>query len=311
MQTEDGQIISRCLNGDTAMFGILVDKYREGIYALAYSKLGNFHDAQDIAQETFIKAYRKLRTLRHWDRFGLWLSTITNNLCKDLIKSRAKRPDREFAEDQSSDIVDHNSMDSYRDDLMYNSLHEALDSLPEVYRQVLMLHYLGGYKNLDIARLLGISLRTVAERLRVGRERLKEEMVSMMDTTLKEQRLSAGFTFNIVKMVKRIRIHPITQTKNLPWGLSLATGVIITIFCLNPYMPYFSQVETPAGAPLPSETKVLKTGEIPVDILKTAQITVISSKWKMAKAGKLNSMRMNYSWLHKVKVVHGRRKLIC
>ncbi len=75
----------------------------------------------------------------------------------------------------------------------------------------------------------------------------------MMDTTLKEQRLPAGFTFNIVEMVKRIRIHPITQSKGLPWGLSLATGVIITIFCLNPYMPYFSQLDTPAGAPLPAD----------------------------------------------------------
>ena len=59
MQTEDGQIIYQCCNGDSAMFGFLVDKYREGVYALAYSKLGNFHDAQDITQETFIKAFRK------------------------------------------------------------------------------------------------------------------------------------------------------------------------------------------------------------------------------------------------------------
>ncbi len=96
MQTEDRQIIHKCLNGDTAMFGFLVDKYKEGVYALAYSRLHNFHDAQDIAQEAFIKAYRKLHTLRHWDNFALWLSAITNNLCKNFIRSKSNRPDREF-----------------------------------------------------------------------------------------------------------------------------------------------------------------------------------------------------------------------
>ena len=283
MQTEDRQIIAQCLNGDSAMFGFLVEKYKEGVYALAYSRLHNFHDAQDIAQEAFIKAYRKLHTLKHWDNFALWLSAITNNLCKNFIRSKSRRPDRELADEQSQEIIDHTSVNSYRESLADESLKEALDSLPLIYRQVLVLHYLSGYTSMDISHLLGISVRTVAERLRVGRERLKEEMVNMMSATLKEQRLPAGFTFKIVEMVKKIRINPITQSKSLPWGLSLATGIIITIFCLNPYMSYFSHIDTPAGAPLPSETKVLKTGEIPVDILKTDQIMVISSKVEKGK----------------------------
>ena len=69
MRTEDGHIIHKCLNGDTAAFGLLVDKYKASVYALAYSKLHNFHDAEDITQETFLKAYQKLRTLRWWDNF--------------------------------------------------------------------------------------------------------------------------------------------------------------------------------------------------------------------------------------------------
>ena len=53
MRTEDGYIIEKCLNGDPAAFGLLVDKYRSSVYALAYAKLGNFHDAEDVAQEVF------------------------------------------------------------------------------------------------------------------------------------------------------------------------------------------------------------------------------------------------------------------
>ena len=56
MRTEDGYIIGRCLNDEKAAFGFLVDKYREAVYALAYSKIHNFHDAEDITQEVFVKA---------------------------------------------------------------------------------------------------------------------------------------------------------------------------------------------------------------------------------------------------------------
>ena len=62
MRTEDGSIIYQCLNGEPGAFVMLVDKYKEGIYAFAYDKLHNFHDAQDVTQEVFFEAYRSLRT---------------------------------------------------------------------------------------------------------------------------------------------------------------------------------------------------------------------------------------------------------
>jgi RNA polymerase sigma factor (sigma-70 family) len=285
MQTEDGQIIYQCLNGDSAMFGFLVEKYKQGVYALAYSKLGNFHDAQDITQETFIKAFQKIRTLKRYDAFALWLSAIANNLCKNFIRSKSKRPDKEFAEDQSPDTVERSSMDSYRDNLIHESLQEALNSLPEVYRQVLMLHYFSGYKNMDIAQLLGVSLRTVAERLHAGKERLREEMITMMSETFKEHKLPVGFTFRIVEIIKRIKIHPVAQSKGLPWGLSLATGIIIAVLSLNPYIPQLDQFGTISGAPLLSESKVLKVGEIPVDVVKTSNVPILSSKMGKGKSG--------------------------
>ena len=67
MQMADRHLINECLNGDSSAFGVLVDRYKESIYALSYSKLHNFHDAEDITQEAFIKAYQNLNTLRQWD----------------------------------------------------------------------------------------------------------------------------------------------------------------------------------------------------------------------------------------------------
>jgi RNA polymerase sigma factor (sigma-70 family) len=286
MQTEDGQIIHECLNGNPAEFGLLVDKYKEGIYALAYSRLGNFHDAQDITQETFIKAYTKLRTLKYWDSFAMWLGAIANNLCRQLIRSRSRRPDRDFAEDNPPEIIDTISIKSYQDNSVYQSLNDALESLPETYRQVLVLHYFSGMKSMEIARMLGVSLRTVTERLKMGREKLREEMITMMGATFREQKLPAGFTIRIVESVKRIRIHPAsTTTKGLPWGLSIATGIITTVMIINLATVRFNEVGTPIFAPLPAETKVLKVGEIPVDVFKASNMSMLSSNMGKGKGG--------------------------
>ena len=139
MRTEDGYIIDKCLNGDAAAFGLLVDKYKASIFALAYTKLGNFHDAEDITQEVFIKAYQKLGALKRWDKVLAWLYSITSNLCKDFLRSQSSRPACEYVEDQEKKTVAALSMNAYRDRLMHDSLHETLACLPETHRQVLTL----------------------------------------------------------------------------------------------------------------------------------------------------------------------------
>ncbi len=144
MKTEDGYIIYKCLNGDSEAFGFLVDKYRAAVYAFAYTRLYNFHDAEDVAQEVFLKAYKNLRTLRRWDSFASWLYRITANLCKNWLRAQSRRPDGDFAEDQDPAKLEVTSEDSYRQELVYESVREALNSLPEMYSQALTLHYFGG-----------------------------------------------------------------------------------------------------------------------------------------------------------------------
>jgi len=128
MYSADGYVISKCLNGEPEAFGFLVDKYRMGVYALAYSKLHNFHDAEDLAQEVFIKAYKKLHTLKRYDNFHAWLYAITTNLCRDWIRSQKSRIDNEFIEDLDSEVLDSSSMNAYRDEWIVSLIHEALNS---------------------------------------------------------------------------------------------------------------------------------------------------------------------------------------
>jgi len=282
VRTADGYIINKCLNGDSAAFGLLVDKYKESVYALAYSKLRNFHDAEDVAQEVFIRAYTKLRTLRQYDSFHAWLYATTTNLCKDWIRARSRRPDGEFVQDKDPEMMGVLSMDAHQEGevqaSLHESVHEALDSLPEKHRQVLTLHYLGGMSGREIAVFLGIAPMTVWQRLSRARSELKEEMLAMTSKTFEEQRLHGGFTLHVVEAVKRIKIQPMPRTNGLPWGLSLAAGIIITVLSLSPHLNILNPVAIPAGSLLPVDAKVLKFGDIPVDILKVSQISGITGK---------------------------------
>ena len=284
MRTEDGHIIHECISGDSASFGLLVDKYKASIFALAYSRLNNFQDAEDVTQEVFLKSYKSLRTLRHWDNFVVWLRSVTINLCKNKIREQSRRRDKFSLKDQNVEIIEKASLDSYREEQSsswrneaLNSLDEALNSLPEQYRQILTLHYLGGMKGEEISKLLSISHDTVRQRLSRARAMLKEEVLAMISANYEHQRLSASFTFRIIEMVKKIKIHPTSGIKGLPWGLSLGAGFICAVLLLGQHI----QINLPdisMGLPLPSEMKVLKVGEIPVDTVKVSTISSIGIK---------------------------------
>jgi RNA polymerase sigma factor (sigma-70 family) len=245
MYSADGYLVDKCLNGEPEAFSLLVDKYRMGVYALAYSKLHNFHDAEDLAQEVFIKAYKKLHTLRRYDNFHAWLYAITTNLCKDQIRNQKSRIDNEFIEDQDSEVLDSNSMDAYRDDQVVSLIHEALDSLPEIYRQALTLHYLGGMNTREIAEFVGSSTGAIKERLSRARSKMKEELITMISDTFSQKKLQSIFTFNIVEIVKNLKLPSTPQIPLISWGISLTTGSIFLMFAFLgsflSFSPHISQ----------------------------------------------------------------------
>ena len=278
MRTEDGYIIHKCLNGESGAFGILVDKYKAGIFAFAYDKLGSFQDAEDVTQEVFERAYRNLHSLRRWESFASWLYRIASNQCKRRFQVRSRRPDSEFTEEQAPKVFEKLALDAYRDSRIDESLRESLDSLSSIYREVLILHYFGGLTIKDIARAIGASPTAIGVRLSRARAQLKEEMVTMMDTIFEGQRLQASFTFRIVESVKRMKIHPTPRTAGLPWGVSIAAGIILAVLSLSPRLGLPVPMPAAVRPSLSGEAKVLEMGEIAVDVLKISQIPAIAGK---------------------------------
>jgi len=266
VRTEDGYIIQQCLDGDPASFSFLVEKYKKAVFALAYSRIGNFHDAQDITQEVFINAYRKLHTLRRWDNFMAWLQRITINQCKMMVRAQSKRPDREFVEDQESKALDQSSMSFYQEDILHESIQEALDLLPELYSQVLTLRYFGGMSIDEMSTFLAVSPSTIDRRLSEAKTRLREEILTMMNTLGERYELPSAFTFHIVEIVKNIRINPISPAK--PLGLSLATGLIILVFGIGSNINLSNQA-IPTSSMSQSAATLYNTDNIHIDLSDT------------------------------------------
>ena len=180
MRNDDVALVRYTLAGDETAFAALVEKYRKQVHALAWRTIGDFHIAQDITQETFLKAHQKLDVLKDPQRFSGWLNAIATRLC--LAWFREKRLNVQLSENISSTT---RGNDPYSGYLVGEQANEAsqelreivkkwLAKLPENERTVITLHYFDGMLCEDIAAFLGVTTNTIKSRLNRARNRLKK-----------------------------------------------------------------------------------------------------------------------------------------
>lgn len=260
MHTEDRQIIHQCLSGNKESFTFLVDKYKASVFALAYSRLRNFHDAEDITSEAFLSAYQRLATLRNWDSFMAWLHAIAANLCRNFRRSHARRLDTQPFDEKLSTHTDELSWHSYQESELHRTLHEHIADLPTQYAEVLSLYYLGGLSIKDIARVCYAKPNTIAQRLRRARAQLEQELLAALDDALPTQPLPATFTFRLAEAIRRIRIRPAPTRTSLP----IAIGIVVLLLSMVAPMSPFYPVSSGAFSALSSQMQVLEQGELPV-----------------------------------------------
>jgi len=172
---EDAQLIPLAAGGDRAAFQILVERHRRMVYRVAYQFAGNHHDADDIAQEVFIKVYRSLDRFRRDAQFTSWLYRIAMNACIDHRRRHDGR-----AEDEGTQLAlaSAHAVDPDPESRAYAGelgrvLRAAVDRLPPRQRLIFVMRHFEDLKLLDIARALGLAEGTVKRQLHAAVHRLR------------------------------------------------------------------------------------------------------------------------------------------
>ncbi len=178
-------IVQQVLEGDTNAFEELVLEYEKKVYNVALRILGNSEDAADMTQEAFIKAYNSLSGFRGDSKFSVWLTRIVSNLCLDFLRSRNRRPTISLSmEDDDGDDVQLDIADTRQSpelllerSLTRESVRRGLRSLPEDYREILLLREIQGLSYDEIAAALNIEVGTVKSRIFRGRKKLCDYLI--------------------------------------------------------------------------------------------------------------------------------------
>jgi RNA polymerase sigma factor (sigma-70 family) len=203
--TEDEQWIQAAQSGDEAAFGRLIERYKDNIFATVVAITGDFDAAHDIGQETFLRAWFGIARLEDAASFGPWLRTIARNRSRTFLERRQRQPARESIEvDELAHSGQSPAQDAERAERQ-RLVHAAMDRLPELSREVLMLHYLEGLTTPRMATQLGITEPAVRQRLRRARLLMQEEVEEMVADVIRDEAPGPDFTESVQALMRQAR----------------------------------------------------------------------------------------------------------
>ena len=261
MQNNNVQLIQRSLTGDENAFATLVRKYQKQVHALAWRKVGDFHIAEEITQDTFLKVYKKLGTLKDPHRFEGWLYRIAARQC--LLFQRKKRLQTQSLEDTDSKQIEKMTYSQYLIEEQAEAATEArrniaqklLGRLRESERTVVTLHYFGEMTCEEISRFLGVSASTVKSRLRRARQRLKRSE-PMIREALEGFQIRVTLTESIMEKISDIQPEtPGTVNPFMPWAIAASTLVLV-VMALGAGNKSLTRFQQPYDLDAPSEMTV-------------------------------------------------------
>jgi len=161
---DDRRIVDRVLRGDTEAFNLLVRRWEKPIYNFIFRLIGDREESMDLCQESFMKAYRELPTLKDRDRFSAWLYRIAHNTCYSRLR---KEIGKTFVELEPEIGFNRSSVETNL------AVEKALQHLPDEQREAVVLKIFQDLKFEEIAQIQGAPVSTVKSRLYMGFEKLR------------------------------------------------------------------------------------------------------------------------------------------
>lgn len=185
-QTDDSdeQLVTATLQGDTSSFGIIVERYWNMAVAIALSRIDNLVEAEDIAQEGFIKAYSQLRSLRDPSCFAGWLSKIIIQESTNLLRKYARTKTVSSCEANSLEAVAPAFAPNANPSLTSEQTHfvrQAVSRLPEKFQKVIIMRFVAGLSAVQIAKRLGKRHGTVRVWLHRAYTILRKDLAPLLE----------------------------------------------------------------------------------------------------------------------------------
>jgi RNA polymerase sigma-70 factor (ECF subfamily) len=184
---DEGPIVAAARKGDRAAFGALVKAYQRRAYAAAYGIVGNRDDALDLAQESFVRAYRAMHRFDPAMPFYPWLHQIVRNTCLNHLKRKKRRGEQSLDEmmEQGYDAreEDPSASEAMQQDDIKRQVAAAMTQLSMEHREILRLRHMMDLSYAEIASMLNIPIGTVMSRLHAARKALKKVIEAESVTT--------------------------------------------------------------------------------------------------------------------------------
>lgn len=198
---DDAALVAEVLNGNRDAFGQLVARYQSAVCGLAYSACGNISQSEDLAQEAFVVAWRKLGELEEPAKFKSWLYGIARNLLKNAFRRQTRNPlaasepldERLASAAPASDPTDH-AINKEEEAILWRSL----EQIPETYREPLVLFYRENQSIDRVAAVLEVSEEAARQRLSRGRKLLQERVVAFVEGALEHTGPGPAFTLVVL-----------------------------------------------------------------------------------------------------------------
>ena len=265
MKNNDIQLIQRVLAGDDDAFSMLVKKYQKQVHALAWRKIGDFHIAEEITQDTFLKAYKRLPTLKKPQRFVSWLYVIAANCCSSWLRKKRlwTQPLEQLEETDNEQqqkatysgyVVEENERTAVA--AQRDVVKKLLAKLQESERTVITLHYFGEMSCTEIGAFLGVSANTIKSRLRRAQQRLKKEE-PMIREALDNFQITPNLTENVMREIARIKpMTPSNSKPIMPWAIAASTIAVVLLMLGIGNHQYLGRFQKPYSFDATSEMTI-------------------------------------------------------
>lgn len=178
-ETEDYFYIDRILNGDSNAYAFLVDKYKRMAYTVALKIMQNAEDAEDVTQESFIKAFKKIHSFKKDSKFSTWLYTIVYrtaiyNLRKNQISTQQINED--ITKNHITDTIDPVGQE-VQQQIQLKLVKEVIDTLPRLESLLITLFYINENSIVEIKEITGLSESNIKVKLYRARKKIKKQLL--------------------------------------------------------------------------------------------------------------------------------------